>query len=95
MKTSFINREGKKIVVLIENDSGKNGLVFIAHGLAGNKEEKHVQAYANAFLSNDYKVIRWDATHTIGESEGSLIGATITNYFQDFEDVIFWAQKQK
>ena len=94
MKTSFKNRDGKKIVVLVENIEGKNGLVFIAHGLAGNKEETHIQTYANAFLLNDYKVIRWDATNTFGESEGSLFKATLSNYYTDFEDVIFWAKKQ-
>jgi alpha-beta hydrolase superfamily lysophospholipase len=95
MKTSFKNRDDKKLVVLIENTTGKNGLVFIAHGLAGNKEEAHIQSYANAFLSNDYKVIRWDATNTIGESEGSLFKATLSNYYNDFEDVVLWAEKQE
>lgn len=94
MKTSFQNREGRKIVVLVENETGKNGLVFIAHGLAGFKEQPHIKTFANAFLSNDYKVVRWDATHSIGESEGSLFKATLTNYYQDFEDVISWSENQ-
>jgi len=95
MKTSFTNRDGKKIVVLVENTEGKNGPVFIAHGLAGNKEQPHIKAYAKAFLLNDYIVVRWDAINTLGESEGSLFNATLTNYFKDFEDVINWAKTQE
>lgn len=95
MKIDIKNRHNQKIVVQVENTLGKKGLVFIAHGLSGNKEQLHIQAYAEAFLENDYVVVRWDSTNTLGESDGSLEDASLTGYYHDMEDVISWAESQE
>lgn len=82
------------MVVLAETTSGK-GLAFVMHGLGGFKEQKHIQAMAEAFLDNGYTVVRFDTTNTIGESEGSFEDATVTNYYEDLEDAIDWAHQQR
>ena len=94
MKTEIENRQGQKIVVQIENETGKAGLVFIVHGLSGNKEQLHIQVYAESFIENDYVVVLWDSTNTLGESDGKLEDATLTNYFLDMEDVVEWSESQ-
>ena len=74
--------------------SGK--LMFIAHGLSGNKEELHIRTMIEAFLELDYLVVSYDAIHTFGESKGGKFeDATVTNYLNDLEDVINWASAQK
>lgn len=94
MKVKIKNRQNKKIVVQIDNKDKGNELVFIAHGLGGFKEQKHMESFTKAFIKAGYIVIRWDAANTIGESEGNMENATLTNYYEDFEDVVKWAESQ-
>lgn len=88
------NRKNKTIVLSVENENGKNGLAFIAHGLSSTYNHAHIQKFAEAFLENDYIVVRHDATNSLGQSDGELQDATLTSYYEDFEDVIDWASTQ-
>lgn len=88
------NRKGQKIAVLIEKPENPKGLAFVMHGLGGFKEQPHIQIFAEAFLENNYTVVRFDTTNTFGESEGNYEDATTTNYYGDLEDVINWAESQ-
>ncbi len=89
------NRKNQKIAVLLEEAKPQKGLAFVMHGLSGFKEQPHIQAMAEALLENGYTVVRFDTTNTFGESEGDYEKATITNYYEDLEDVINWAEAQK
>ena len=82
------NRKGQKIVILVDGAENKNGLAFVMHGLGGFKEQPHIQTMAEAFLENGYTAVRFDTTNTFGESAGDYEKATITNYYEDLEDVI-------
>ncbi|MSU56547.1 MAG: alpha/beta hydrolase [Candidatus Taylorbacteria bacterium] len=93
-KLSISNRKGQKISVLIEGEERNGPLVFVMHGLGGWKEQLHIQTFADAFLANGFTVVRFDTTNTFGESEGKYEDATITNYYSDLEDVVFWAKSQ-
>lgn len=42
-----------------------------------------------------FTVVRFDTTNTLGESGGKYEDATITNYYEDLEDVTKWAQEQE
>lgn len=95
MKRIFIkNRKGQKISVIIEESNESKGLVFVMHGLGGNKEQPHIKVIAKVFEKNKYTVVRFDTTNTFGESEGNYEDATITNYYEDLEDVINWSKTQ-
>ncbi len=95
MEKVFIkNRKDQKIAITVEEPDDSAGLVFIMHGLGGFKEQDHVQAFADAFREKSFTVVLFDTTNTLGESEGQYEDATITNYYEDFEDVISWAEKQ-
>lgn len=95
MKTFITNRDNNKISVLVEGPETKGKLVFVMHGLGGNKDQGHIRAMAEAFVETGYTVVSFDTTHTFGESEGGdYEDATITNYFADLEDVIAWAATQ-
>ena len=69
-------------------------LAFIMRSFGGWKEQPHIQTFAQAFLDQRFTVVRFDTTNTFGESEGKYEDATVTNYYNDFEDVISWAKEQ-
>lgn len=95
MEKLFIkNRHDKKIAVIVEKPAEPIGLAFVMHGFSGIKSAPHIETFAKAFFNNGYTVIRFDVTHTYGESEGSYEDATYTNYYEDLEDVINWSKSQ-
>ncbi len=100
-KITIKNRKGMKMAVLLEKaegvevKGGSKGLVFVLHGHGGNKDQRHVKMFAQAFLEKGYDTVRFDTTNTFGESEGKYEDATATTTKEDLEDVIKWASKQK
>lgn len=95
MQKLFIkNRKDQKISAVIENEDSQKGLAFVMHGLGGFKEQEHIKVFAEAFVESDMTVVRFDTTNTFGESDGNYEDATVTNYYEDLEDVIKWAESQ-
>lgn len=95
MEKLFVaNRKNQKIAVIVERSPKQAGLAFVMHGLSGCKEQPHIQMFADAFKEKNFTVIRFDTTNTFGESDGDYADATITNYYEDLEDVIGWAKTQ-
>lgn len=94
METYIRNRKDQKISVLVEQAADSKGLVFIAHGLGGFKDEPHIQKYAQTFKDNNFTIVRFDATNACGKSDGNYEHATVTNYYEDLEDTISWAATQ-
>lgn len=93
-KLGITNRKGQNVVVVLDHTEDANGLAFVMHGLSGNKEQPHILTFAKAFKEKGYTVIRFDTTNTFGESDGKYEDATVTNYYEDLEDVINWAKTQ-
>lgn len=93
-KIAIKNRHGLKLVIQVDTPENPKNLAFIAHGQGGFIQQVHIQAYADVFLENNFRVVRFDATHSIGQSEGDMIDVTYDSYIEDLEDVINWARKQ-
>lgn len=93
-KQTIKNHDGQKIVVQVEKGKVPGKLAFVAHGLSGFKEQKHIQSFAEAFQESGYTVVRWDTRNALGESDGKNEDATFDSYCQDFEDVVAWAKEQ-
>lgn len=83
-----------KMAVQIEKPEKPIGLAFVMHGRGGFKEQPYVRAFVQPFLTNNYTVITFDATKSLGESEGSFGDCTLTDYYADLEDVIAWSKAQ-
>lgn len=94
-KKSIKNRHGLKLVIKVEAPDEPKDLVFIAHGQGGSMAQVHIQAFGRAFLESRYRVVYFDATHSLGESGGELIDVTYDGYIEDLEDVINWARGQQ
>jgi len=96
MEKIFIkNRKSQNISVIIDKHENSEGVAFVMHGLGGSKEQPHVQAFANAFKEKEYTVILFDTTNSLGESDGNYENMTTTNYYEDLEDIIKWAELQE
>lgn len=94
-KVSIKNRKGQKIVVLVEEQPKPNGLAFVMHGFSGSKEQEHIAVIAESFEKAGSTVVRFDTTNSCGESYGNYEDATVTNYYEDLEDVINWAGERE
>ncbi|EKE18872.1 MAG: hypothetical protein ACD_9C00208G0004 [uncultured bacterium] len=94
MKKFIQNRKGQKIAVVVDEIENSKELVFVMHGLGGSKDQPLIKTFAEAYLENGFTVVRFDTTNTFGESDGEYEDATVTNYYEDLEDVISWAKKQ-
>jgi alpha-beta hydrolase superfamily lysophospholipase len=94
-KTIIKNRKGLKMAVIIDEVKNQKGLVFVMHGFGSFKEHKLLTRVAKIFNEKDFTAIRFDTTNSIGESEGKLEDATMTEYFEDLEDIIEWSKSQK
>ena len=88
------NRHGLKLVIQVDTPDNPKNLVFIEPGQSGTMEQKHIEAFAEAFLENSFRTVRFDPTNSVGESGGDLIDVTYDSYVQDLEDVVNWARTQ-
>ena len=96
MEKLFIkNRKQQNIAVIVDKSDNPQGLVFVIHGLGATKEQIQIQNFAKAFLNNNYTVIRFDTTNSFWESDWNYEDATITNYYEDLEDIIARAKKKE
>lgn len=88
------NRKEQKIAIIIEKSLNPRGLVFITHGLGDSKDYPHIEMFGKCFRDNNYNVLRFDTCNSFGESDGRFEEASITNYYEDLEDVIAWSKEQ-
>ena len=93
-KFEIRNRHDEIIVLVIENMHSTGGFCVLGHGLGGYKYQPIIRTLAEAFWERGYTTLRFDATHSFGESGGYYEEATATSYYQDLEDVLAWAQGQ-
>ncbi|MFH1072309.1 MAG: alpha/beta fold hydrolase [Nanoarchaeota archaeon] len=94
MKLFIRNRSGKRIAVLVDKPKKVRGLAFVMHGRGGFKEQPQVLTFARACFAAGCIVVRFDARHSLGESEGRMEEITVKSCDEDLEDVILWAKKQ-
>lgn len=95
MNHEIINRNGLKIAIRVDGDKTESGkLAFVAHGMKGTMDQPHIEAFTRSFVTNDFRVVRFDATHSVGQSDGRFEDVTYDSYVSDLEDVISWARTQ-
>ena len=94
------NRHGLPIVAAVDaclcspDTRQQQGTIFIAHGMSGFKEQDYMLAVAQVATELGYTAVRYDSTHSYGESGGDPSLSTITASYEDLTDVILWAKKQ-
>lgn len=89
------NKKGLEIVGTLLLQSDPKGLAFTVHGLGGFKEQPHIMTLVNTLFENGYTVVNFDASNSIGESEGKYENATMQDHYEDLIDVINWAKSQQ
>ncbi|MDD5098167.1 MAG: alpha/beta hydrolase [Candidatus Pacebacteria bacterium] len=88
------NRKGLKMAVAVDEIKNQKGLVFLMHGHLGFKEHPLLTETAKIFKEYNFTIVLFDATNSLGESEGKMEGGTITSYYEDLEDIINWSKLQ-
>ena len=89
------NRKGLEIVGEILIPKKSIGLAFVLHGLGGFRQQNHIQTIAKTFFENNYTVVNFDATNSIGESGGKYENATMQNHYEDLVDIVNWSKNQE
>lgn len=92
---TLTNRRNQNVVAIIdEPHSTCTGTAVVVHGFSGTKDQPHIKAMSDALCARGYRSIRFDATHSLGESDGDLFDASLTRHSHDLEDVMAWAESQ-
>ncbi len=94
MKTTIQNRDQKHIVVVVDEVPDAKGMAIVMHGLSGTKDQPHIKAISDVFVTHGYTTVRFDSTNSFGESDGKPEDATLTNFLSDLEDVAAWVKTQ-
>lgn len=88
------NRHGLNIAVLVEIPANPKGLVFIVHGWTSSRNSSSAVAFAETTLQHNMIAVRFDCTHSSGESDGSIELSTISTFVDDLDAVVQWAKTQ-
>jgi pimeloyl-ACP methyl ester carboxylesterase len=75
-RTSIKNRHGLKLVIQVDTPDNPKNLVFIESGQGGTIDQIHITAFAEAFLVNNFRTVRFDPTNSVGESGGNVTDVT-------------------
>lgn len=94
IKDNFINRHGLRIVTQVDIPATSRGLMFLVHGWKSSMNGATMQPVAEAAHANNLTTVRFDCTHSAGESDGEIPRSTITTFVKDLEDVVSWARGQ-
>ncbi len=94
-KFNIKNRKGLRIVGEIHKPVNSVGLAFTVHGLGAFKEHPSIMTAVNILLENNFNVVNFDTTNSLGESEGKYEDATMQQHYNDLVDVINWSKTQE
>lgn len=90
----FKNRNNLSIAGKLNIIDGSPTVAFISHGLGGFMDQMHIKTFERVFRSAKITTVLWDATNSLGRSDGKMENATITSYLSDLEDLLKWASHQ-
>jgi pimeloyl-ACP methyl ester carboxylesterase len=91
---SIENRYGKAVYGEHTASTCKRKVVFVQHGLGGQRRQPYLFAIKRKLEAIGYFVCTFDTTNSFGESDGNLNEALFSRHCEDLEDVIIWAEKQ-
>lgn len=88
------NKHNQKIIGIMEWFGEKKGpLVILCHGFKGFMDQIQIRDTAKYLAKAGYTTVRFDATNSIGRSEGRLMEFTTSGYLNDLKTVINYALK--
>lgn len=92
---SFVNRSGKRIVGYCDHVNGslcEKGVVILVPAYGRSKSSGLPLAYYLAL--NGFKVLRYDNTNHVGESEGPMLFTSLSQMREDLRSAIDFAEKE-
>lgn len=95
-KFELKNRYGLKIVGDLEKPEGEiRGTCVLLHGWGAHRNKPTILAVQKGFLEAGFQVFNFDATNSMGESDGDFEKSSMMTFWEDFEDVTKWVQTQE
>jgi len=93
----FKNKQGKRLVGLIDQPKGKPPYpaVIICHGFKGYKEQMHLLSLARELAKNGILAFRFDFGNGIGESYGKMADIKFGQYLKDLKAAVDFISRQK
>jgi pimeloyl-ACP methyl ester carboxylesterase len=90
------NRFGMQIAVYVTEPKGTViGTAVMVHGLSSSSNRPIFTQTTPTFTEAGYRVVRYDATHSLGASAGDPGLCTMTSILHDMEDVLVWITNGK
>lgn len=96
MQQGFIikNKRHQKIAGIIEwRGKTKGPLVILCHGFKGFMDQPQIKEVAKYLAKAGYTTVRFDATNSIGKSDGQLLDFTTGGFLSDLKLVIAYTLK--
>ncbi len=91
----FTNRKHQTIVGDLHIPTGPvAGTVVLEPGWRGDRYTNVVQVMTHTFLDHGMQVLVFDATNSMGHSDGDFLHNTQGTHYEDLEDVVMYARKQ-
>lgn len=92
---TLVNRRDQHISALLYRPKQTvRGTMILEPGWRENKMSAVVQSIRDAALDVGVQVLVFDATHSMGSSDGDPETATYGLHYEDFEDAVVWAHRQ-
>ncbi len=93
--TTAVMKDGRGISVLVDIPTfPSRGTAVLVHSAVGTKDTPFMDMLAEVCVARGLTVVRFDAFHGLGKSEGEFATLTATSLLADLEDVVLWAQSQ-
>ncbi len=89
------NRHGLDLSLILEPSEIGAGVAVLLHGASGTKDTHLLDTLAMRCQERGLSVVRFDASHGLGESAGTYAQFTPSNYLEDLEDVLAWVAEQE
>ena len=91
---SIRNKHQQKIAGVMEWYGKKKGpLVILCHGFKGFMDQSQIKEMAKYLAKAGYTTVRFDATNSIGKSDGQLLNFTVGGFLNNLKLIIAYALK--
>jgi pimeloyl-ACP methyl ester carboxylesterase len=88
------NQSGKRLVGRVRIVGKKSHFVLLVHGFGGNQNQEQIVSASEVFVRLGCNVVTFDATDSIGVSDGRLANFRLNSMKDDIVDVIRYCRDE-
>jgi alpha/beta superfamily hydrolase len=92
---SVVTGDARTLSVLVDTPTfPTQGVAIISHGATGTKDTPLMNMLADMCVARGLVVVRYDAYHGLGKSEGAYTAYTVSSHVEDLGAVVAWVRTQ-